>query len=124
MQSAKTVLGVLRENGVGHWRATYAERRPRGSEEGRAEKDLRHRRHLAARPILYVSLSTHPARAILPSSQYDNSQCANSRGARFRTIASHFRARLLLRFSRLYLFIAQRTSIRSMRLQSDFTAVE
>ena len=67
MQSAKTVLDVLRErmpgHGVGHWRATYAERRPRGSEEGRAEKDLRHRRHLAARPILCMHVPAHAAQA-------------------------------------------------------------
>src|SRR6266851_1470667 len=70
-----------------------------------------------------VSLSAHPARAVLPSGQYGSSQCANNRGARFRTIRSHPRARLALRFSRLYLFIAQRTNIRSIRLQSGFTAV-
>lgn len=41
-----------RYRGIGHWRATCAERCPRGSAEGRAEKDLPSR-HLAARPIRY-----------------------------------------------------------------------
>ena len=44
-----------RERGIGHWRATCTERCPRGSEEGSAEKDLPHRRHLAALPILSAS---------------------------------------------------------------------
>jgi hypothetical protein len=39
-----------RRSGVNHWRATCTERCPRGSAEGRAEKDLPSR-HLAARPI-------------------------------------------------------------------------
>jgi len=46
MQSAEVVLGVLRENGVGHWRATCIERCPRGSEGSCVEKDLY--RYLAA----------------------------------------------------------------------------
>jgi hypothetical protein len=48
MQSAETVLGVLRES---HWRAGYPETGPSGSEGGRAEKDQRSW-HLAARPTL------------------------------------------------------------------------
>ena len=45
------------ERGIGHWRATCAERCPRGSEEGCAEKDLPPGRHLAAHPILFTSTS-------------------------------------------------------------------
>jgi hypothetical protein len=55
MQSAETVLGVLRdrhERGIGHWRATYSETGPRGSEEGRTEKEFPQGNHLAVRPIL------------------------------------------------------------------------
>jgi hypothetical protein len=46
MQNAEVVLGVLRENGVDHWRATCIERCPRGSVGSCAEKGLP--RHLAA----------------------------------------------------------------------------
>jgi len=40
MQNAEVVLGVLRENGVDHWRATCIERCPRGSAGSCAEKGL------------------------------------------------------------------------------------
>jgi len=52
MQRAEVVLGVLRENGVDHWRATCIERCPRGSAGSRAEKDLIQAPRRAAYPVL------------------------------------------------------------------------
>ena len=41
------------ERGIDHWRATCSETGPRGSEEGRTEKELPSGSHLAVRPILF-----------------------------------------------------------------------
>ena len=64
--------------------------------------------HLPAPTDPDVSLSAHPARAVQSFGQYRSAQCANSRGASFRTSFSHSRARLSLRSSRLYFRRAQR----------------
>jgi putative transposase len=76
--------------------------------------------HLPAPTDPDVNLSIHPARAVQPPGQYLSAQCANSRGARSRTLFSHSRARLALPFSRLYFHCAQRIRWRSMRSQSGF----
>jgi transposase InsO family protein len=77
--------------------------------------------HLPAPTDPDVNLSAHPARAVQSSGQYDSAQCANSRGARSRTLFSHSRARLSLCFNRLYFHFAQRIRWRSMRSQSGIT---
>ena len=77
--------------------------------------------HLPAPTDPDVSLSAHPARAVQSFGQYRSAQCANSRGASFRTSFSHSRARLSLRSSRLYFRRAQRIRWRSMRSQSGIT---
>ena len=64
--------------------------------------------HLPAPTDPDVNLSAHPARAVQSFGQYRSAQCANSRGASFRTSFSHSRARLSLRSSRLYFRRAQR----------------
>ena len=64
--------------------------------------------HLPAPTDPDVSLSAHPARAVQSFGQYRSAQCANSRGASFRTSFSHSRALLSLRSSRLYFRRAQR----------------
>ena len=64
--------------------------------------------HLPAPTDPDVSLSAHPARAVQSFGQYRSAQCANRRGASFRTSFSHSRARLSLRSSRLYFRRAQR----------------
>ena len=64
--------------------------------------------HLPAPTDPDVSLSAHPARAVQSFGQYRSAQCANSRGASFRTYFSHSRALLSLRSSRLYFRRAQR----------------
>ena len=64
--------------------------------------------HLPAPTDPDVNLSAHPARAAQSFGQYRSAQCANSRGARFRTSFSHSRALLSLRSSRLYFRRAQR----------------
>ena len=77
--------------------------------------------HLPAPTDPDVSLSAHPARAVQSFGQYRSAQCANRRGASFRTSFSHSRARLSLRSSRLYFRRAQRIRWRSMRSQSGIT---
>jgi putative transposase len=77
--------------------------------------------HLPAPTDPDVNLSAHPARAVQSFGQYRSAQCANSRGASFRTSFSHLRARLSLRSSRLYFRLAQRIRWRSMRSQSGIT---
>ncbi|SDG41701.1 Integrase core domain-containing protein [Sinosporangium album] len=79
--------------------------------------------HLPAPTDPDVNLSIHPARAVQSFGQYRSAQCANSRGARFRTLSSHFLARLSLCFSRLYFHRAQRIRWRSMRSHSGITAL-
>ena len=64
--------------------------------------------HLPAPTDPDVNLSAHPARAVQSFGQYRSAQCANNRGASFRTSFSHSRARLSLRSSRLYFRRAQR----------------
>jgi putative transposase len=64
--------------------------------------------HLPAPTDPDVNLSAHPARAVQSFGQYRSAQCANSRGASFRTSFSHSRALLSLRSSRLYFRRAQR----------------
>ena len=64
--------------------------------------------HLPAPTDPDVSLSAHPARAVQSFGQYRSAQCANRRGASFRTSFSHSRALLSLRSSRLYFRRAQR----------------
>lgn len=64
--------------------------------------------HLPAPTDPDVSLSAHPARAVQSFGQYRSAQCANRRGASFRTYFSHSRALLSLRSSRLYFRRAQR----------------
>ena len=63
--------------------------------------------HLPAPTDPDVSLSAHPARAVQSFGQYRSAQCANRRGASFRT-SFHSRALLSLRSSRLYFRRAQR----------------
>ena len=77
--------------------------------------------HLPAPTDPDVNLSIHPARAVQSFGQYRSAQCANRRGASFRTSFSHSRARLSLRSSRLYFRRAQRIRWRSMRSQSGIT---
>ena len=77
--------------------------------------------HLPAPTDPDVNLSIHPARAVQSLGQYRSAQCANNRGASFRTSFSHSRARLSLRSSRLYFRRAQRIRWRSMRSQSGIT---
>ena len=77
--------------------------------------------HLPAPTDPDVSLSAHPARAVQSFGQYRSAQCANRRGASFRTSFSHSRALLSLRSSRLYFRRAQRIRWRSMRSQSGIT---
>jgi transposase InsO family protein len=77
--------------------------------------------HLPAPTDPDVNLSIHPARAVQLSGQYRSAQCANSLGTRSRTAFSHARARLSLRFSRLYFHCAQRIRWRSMRSHKGFT---
>ena len=105
--TSKTVLALLSDLAIlkSHSRPKvsndnpYSEAQLPGSGQGS---------HLPAPTDPDVSLSAHPARAVQSFGQYRSAQCANRRGASFRTSFSHSRARLSLRSSRLYFRRAQR----------------
>jgi putative transposase len=105
--TSNTVAGLLATLGIdqSHSRPhvsndnPYSEAQLPGSGQGS---------HLPAPTDPDVNLSAHPARAVQSFGQYRSAQCANSRGASFRTSFSHSRARLSLRSSRLYFRRAQR----------------